>query len=107
MCGGTDNHNVKENCLDNVCRNYLLGKGCKKGENCKWRHPTAQQLFKQFKRKGGIDVQMMRCHKTPFCLKLIAEGKCRYGNDCCLGHSITAPSLVYWLKKKECLTIEI
>lgn len=103
MCG----ENIKDKCLDNICRNFVLGKGCDKGNNCKWQHPTAKQLFKQFKNNGGINIDMMRCHKTPFCLKLIAEGKCKYGDNCNFGHSISAKSLVYWLKVKDCLTITV
>jgi hypothetical protein len=103
MCKDT----VKASCIEGFCHAFILGKGCKKGDNCKWKHPTAHQIFKQLKKHGVVDVDMMRCHKTPFCLKLIVGNKCKFGNNCCLGHSISAASLIYWLKKKECLTIEL
>jgi hypothetical protein len=94
---------VDERCIDGFCHAYLFGKGCKKGDACKWIHPTATQMFKKFKKNGGIDVKMMRCYQTPFCMRLMCQGKCNRGDDCCSGHSISAPSLFYWLKKKDCL----
>jgi len=94
---------IKDKCLDGVCRNFIFGK-CKK-TSCKWQHPTAKELFKKFKSNGAINEPVMKCNKLPFCIWSIT-GKCNKGTNCIFKH-VNATELVAWLKAYKCLTIDI